>query len=309
MKKNTIILLVGIFLVGLVFALAYKNKGQKNTSPTDGKLSVVASFYPLYFFASSIGGDKVVVTNITPSGAEPHDFEPTAQDVAKMENSQLIILNGGGLETWQANIEKNIDSQKTKIVIAGEGLINLQMSEDGKGTSDPHIWLSPILAKQMADRILAGFVLIDPQNENYYQSNADALKNKLDDLDAQYKAGLKNCAKKDIITSHSAFGYLAEAYGLNQLSIAGLSPDAEPSPSQLAETAKFAKENDIKYIFFESLASPKLSSTLANEIGAKTLVLNPLEGLTREEETQGENYLTVMQNNLTNLETALECVN
>ena len=124
--------------------------------------------------------------------------------------------------------------------------------ENGKNIVDPHIWQSPPLAKQMVDRILAGFIQIDPANSSYYQANADALKVQLDNLDKDYKQGLANCVEKNIITSHSAFGYLAAAYGLNQVSIAGLSPDAEPSSQQLADIVKFTKANNVKYIFFES---------------------------------------------------------
>ncbi len=133
------------------------------------------------------------------------------------------------------------------------------------------------------------------------------LNQKLDQLDKTYAEGLKTCKQKDIITSHAAFGYLATRYGLNQVAISGISPDEEPSSQQLAEVAKFAKENDVKYIFFESLVSPKLSETIAHEIGAKTLVLDPLEGISDDDIKQGKNYFTVMENNLKNLQKALQC--
>lgn len=306
MKKSIIVVLLLIVLAGLLF-WAVKNKQLASKDIDHNKLQVVASFYPLYFFATEIGGDKAQVTNVVQAGAEPHDYELTSGDLIRLENSRLIVLNGGGLEAWQDNIRKNINPEKTAIIVAGEDLITQQIAENGQTGIDPHVWLAPSLAEKMVDRIAHGFFQADPINKNYYENNAEVLKNKLAELDAQYENGLSNCAKKDIITSHSAFGYLATAYGLNQVSIAGLSPDAEPSPSQLAAVAKFAKDNSVKYIFFESLASPKLASTLATEVGAQTLVLNPLEGLTAEEEANGKNYLTVMQDNLTNLRTALQC--
>jgi len=273
---------------------------------SSGKIQVTASFYPLYFFAGQIGGDKVNVINITPAGAEPHDYEPTAQDIAQMENSKLLVLNGA-LEPWGDNIKQNLNSKNTVIVTVGDGIINQQVLEEGKKITDPHIWQSPLLAKKIVDKITDGFIKIDPANKDYYQFNANALKVKLDELDQQYKQKLANCAQKNIITSHAAFGYLATAYGLNQVPIAGLSPDAEPSSQQLADIVKFAKANNVKYIFFESLVSPKLSDTIASEVGAKTLVLNPIEGLTNEEIAQGQNYFTKMQDNLANLQIALQC--
>ena len=159
----------------------------------------------------------------------------------------------------------------------------------------------------MVDRIASGYQQSDPNNKNYYQANADSLKAKLQQIDLAYRQGLSHCLTKNIITSHAAFGYLAKTYGLNQVAIAGFSPDAEPSPQQLAVIAKFAEQNQVKYIFFESLVSPKLAQTIASEIGAQTLVLNPLEGLSDQELAQGKNYLSVMQDNLSNLQTALQC--
>jgi zinc transport system substrate-binding protein len=159
----------------------------------------------------------------------------------------------------------------------------------------------------MVDKITQGFIQIDPDNKNYFQTNADTLKTKLDNLNNEYKQGLANCTEKNIITSHAAFGYLATTYGLNQVPISGLSPDAEPSPQQLVNIVKFAKANNVKYIFFESLVSPKLANTIATEVGAKTLVLNPIEGLSDEQLARGDNYFQEMQNNLSNLKIALQC--
>ena len=310
MKKYVIIsLMLGpalLVIIGLAFFLV-RNVGHPSRTLQSGKLQVVASFYPLYFFSREIGGDKADVTNIVPAGAEPHDYEPTPQDMAKMESCKLIILNGGGLEVWGDNIRKNINAKNTSIVVAGEGLTTQQVTEDEKTETDPHVWLAPPLAERMVERIAQAFEQADPANKNYYQSNANSLKIKLSDLDEEYRQGLSACKNKNIITSHAAFGYLATAYGLNQVPIAGLSPDAEPSPRQLADIAKFAKDNNVKYIFFESLVSPKLSQTIAAEVGAKTLVLDPIEGLSEEEMAQGKTYFSIMQDNLTNLRTALQC--
>ena len=304
-KKYLSWFVFGIIFIGLI-TLIIKNTGTTPQNPSD-KPQVVTSFYPLYFFTSQIAGDKADVANITPAGAEPHDYEPTPQDIVKIENSKLLVLNGGGLEAWGDKIKSTIDPKQTVVITAGEGLTTQQVTEEGQTMTDPHIWLSPVLASQIADKIEAGLVQIDPTNASYYQSNLQTLKSKLTTLDSEYKQGLASCAEKNIITSHAAFGYLATEYNLNQVPITGLSPDAEPSPKELADITKFAKDNHVKYIFFESLVSPKLSDTIATEVGAKTLVLNPIEGLTKDEIASGKDYFSEMRNNLTNLQTALQC--
>ena len=306
-KKAVALMVVVLFLAG-IGALGVRYFKQPDRAADQGlKLQVITSFYPLYYFAKEIGGDKAVVINITPAGAEPHDYEPTAEDIARVEKSKILILNGGGLEAWADKIRNNIDPRHTIVVIAGEGLATRQVTEEGKTVSDPHVWLSPFLAKQMVDRIAQGFIHADPDAEDYYRTNADVLKAKLDGLDTAYRLGLSHCKTQSIVTSHAAFGYLAATYKLKQVSITGLAPDIEPSPRQLIDIVKFARENQVKYIFFESLVSPKLSQTIANEVGAQTLVLNPIEGLTNAEMAQGKNYLTEMQSNLTNLKRALQC--
>lgn len=314
MSKNIlIVLVVGVCLIALV-GFFWQESALVQVQPKDQsitqqeKLQVVGSFYPVYFLASRIGGEKASVVNITPAGSEPHDYEPTSRDMANIEKSQLIILNGGNLEPWRSNIEQSIDPKQTTITVVGEGLANQQVEVNGDKVVDPHIWLDPLLAKKMAEKIAEGFSLADPMNAEYYQANAVALEKELDDLDRAYREGLSNCINKDIITSHSAFGYLASAYGLHQVSIAGLSPDAEPSLQDLAKITRFAKENGVRYIFFESLVSPKLAQTIAREVGAETLVLNPIEGLTDEEVAQGKDYFSEMMTNLTHLKTALQCV-
>ncbi len=294
----------GLVLIGF---LSYALLWHKSVPQSATKLQVAASFYPLYFFTQQIGGDKADVMNVTPAGGEPHDYEPTAGDIARIENSKLLILNGGGLEAWGDKIKQNIDPKNTLLVTAGEGLTNQQVLENGQSVTDPHVWLSPPLTEQMVDKIEAGYEQVDPSNAAYYRSNAEALKSKLVELDTEYKQGLANCSSKDIITSHAAFGYIATVYHLNQVSIAGLSPDAEPSPSQLATIAKFARDNHVKYIFFESLVSPKLSQTIATEIGAQTMVLDPIEGLTSDDIAAGKSYITEMQQNLANLKVVLQC--
>ena len=303
MKKIVVIILLVItFFAGYFFIK--KNSIQKISN---GKLQVVASFYPMYYFASEIGGDHAQVMNITPASAEPHDYEPTTQDIARIQHADMLVLNGGKLEAWGDKIQEQLQGTKAILVIAGDAFANRNLNENGKNIQDPHVWLDPILAKQEVAAVEKGFEKADPKDTEYFRENATKLNAKLDELDAEFKKGLASCTQKDFVTSHAAFGYLAARYGINQVAISGVSPDEEPSAQKLAETANLVKQKHISVIFFESLISPKLSQTIAQEAGAKTLVLDPIEGISEDDIKAGHTYLTVMRNNLTNLETALQC--
>src|SRR6266404_957956 len=232
MKRNiSIIVVILLILITIIFVV----KNNAAQTPQGNNLSVTASFYPMYYFSSVIGGNKATVKNITPAGAEPHDYEPSTRDIANIENSKLLVLNGGSVESWGNKIKDNLQRTGTIIIIAGQGLTTRTIIEEGKTITDPHVWLDPILAKQEVARINEGFDKADPANSTYYDNNAKMLDTKLDQLDAQYKQGLQSCQSKDIVTSHAAFGYLGAQYGLNQVAISGLSPDAEPSNQQLAQ--------------------------------------------------------------------------
>jgi len=296
MNRNSLLITAALILVlGIgIYAMSRTAKTPAPHSPA--KLQIVASFYPMAFFAQQIAGDKADVINITPAGAEPHEYEPSTQDIVKMEQANLIILNGN-VEPWGDSIQANLQNNSVHIITAGEGL----------GSADPHVWLDPVLAKQEVQKISDAIIAIDPSDSSFYAANTVALLQKFDQLDTAYKNGLAICSSRDIVTSHAAFGYLAERYGLNQLAIAGLSPDEEPATKALIDTAKFVQGHNVKYIFFESLVSPKLSQTIAQETGAQTLELNPLEGLTQTEIGQGQDYFSVMYNNLYNLQLALSC--
>ncbi|MBI3954863.1 zinc ABC transporter substrate-binding protein [Candidatus Gottesmanbacteria bacterium] len=298
MKRIVTVFVVAFIILGIFFSRSLISRPKQKMQQSD-KIRVVASFYPLYFFAGQIGGEKADVVDITPFGAEPHDYEPTSMDMAKIENSRILLINGN-FEPWIDKVKTNLEGKNITIVTVGEGLFNQKVQ-------DPHVWLSPKLAQKEVKAILDGFQKADSPNRDYYQKNADKLLMSLDDLDKKYQQGLSSCKKKNIITSHSSFNYLANEYGFIQTSISGLSPDSEPSPKQLAEIADFAKKNNIDYIFFEKLISPKLAETIAFEIGAKTLLLDPLEGISQKEIESGENYFTKMEDNLTNLKLALQC--
>jgi len=295
--KRLILVLVILALGGGGYA--YYTKHRAPTTPPDGKLRVVASFYPLAEFSRQVTGNRADITTITPAGAEPHDYEPTPQDIVNLQKAKVFFYNGSGVETWA---DKAVADAK------GSGVTTVNMTDHfSLLAGDPHIWLDPVDAQREVQIIVDAVRRADPVNSLIYQANADAYIAQLHGLDQEYRLGLSDCASKDIVTSHAAFAYLAKEYGLNQVSVAGLSPDAEPSPKQLADVTTFARAHNITYIFFETLVSPKLAETVAREVGAQTLVLNPLEGLSDAQLAAGDNYITVMRNNLTNLRTALQC--
>lgn len=305
MKNKLIFGACALIIIGIA---GYNLLGRLPATPlTSTKITVTTSFYPLYFFTSEITKDRVDVYNITPAGAEPHDYEPTAQDMKRIEDSKLLIMNGGKLEPWGDNVKSLLSGSKTAVVSVGESVATEELVEDGATIRDPHVWLSPKLAKIQVASILASVIVADPINANFYENNANTLLAKLDNLDQKYTMGLNNCQLSSIVTAHAAFGYLAREYSLLQVAISGLSPDTEPSAKELAEVTSYVKKNNIGYIFFETLVSPKLAETIARETGARTLVLNPLEGLSDQEISAGKNYFTEMENNLKNLQTALQC--
>jgi zinc transport system substrate-binding protein len=305
MKNFSLIILGALLIAGIILMVKSSTFPVKKISSE--KLQITASFYPMYFFGSQIGGDKINVMSITPAAAEPHDYEPTTQDIVAINQSKMLILNGGKLEPWGDKIKDQLQGASVLIVTAGDGLANKQLNENGQTIQDPHIWLDPILAKKEIVNIEQGFEKIDPTNRVYYQTNTTRLENELDQLNSEYKKGLSNCQKKDFVTSHAAFGYLASRYGINQIAISGVSPDEEPSSQKLAEITQLVRQQGIKIIFFESLVSPKLSETIANETGAKAMVLDPIEGIVQKDLNSGRNYLTIMRDNLFALQTALQC--
>jgi len=308
--------MLALCLMALFLSASCGGNGNEASTSEGGKIKVVASFYPMAEFARQIGKDKVEVTTLISPGVEPHDYDPMPQDIAGIHKSRMFVYNGAGLEPWADRIGGDAAADGVTVVSASDG-IDLMTKDPGSGAGsasspqtssyDPHVWLDPVLAAQEVDNIKNGLIQADPGNRAAYETNANDFKSELNDLDNQYRHGLADCARNDIVTSHQAFKYLANRYGLNVVAIAGLSPDEEPSPQKLAEVSRFARANNVEYIFFETLVSPKLSETIASEIGVKTLVFNPLEGLTDDEIALGQNYISVQKENLDHLRLALDC--
>jgi zinc transport system substrate-binding protein len=301
------LLLAAVVAGAVAFAITHSNK-TNSTNATNDKLKVVASYYPLYDIAKNVGGDKVQVTNITPAGSEPHDYEPTPQQLVEAQKAGVFVYNGATLEVW-AN--KFLPDFKQTVINASQG-INLQQGQDeaGKASSkikDPHFWLDPVLAEQIVNNVRDGLSKADSKDKDYFSAKADSYKAELAQLDKDFQTDLANCQSRSTITSHAAFGYLAKRYNLDIASIAGVSPDVEPSAAKLAELTQMVKDKNIKYVFFESLVSPRLADTIAKETGAKTAVFDPIEGISEDDQKQGKDYLSVQRENLANLRTALSC--
>lgn len=293
--KNFIIIITALFLS--IFSY--------QVSDASDKLKVAASFYPLAHFAEQIGGEKVEIIKIIPGNAEPHEYEPTAKDIVKIQTARVFIFNGAGLEPWAERILGDLKKKGILTLQMAEHFALLRNKKDAK--YDPHIWLDPLFAIKEVELIRDIFIRADPANEDYYKSNCALYTAKLLLLNDRYDRGLKLCKNRDIVVSHNAFGYLSGRYGFEVHAITGLSPEEEPSPRRMAEIVRIARAKNIKYIFTELLVSPKIAETIAHEIGAKILVFSHVSGLTDNDIMAGKTYISVMDENLKNLRMALSC--
>ncbi|MEK5380022.1 metal ABC transporter substrate-binding protein [Niallia sp. FSL W8-0635] len=317
-----------MLLAVLIIAACGKGENDASGGASKEKLQIMTTFYPMYEFTKNIAGDKADVKLLIPSNQEPHGWEPTPKDIANVQSSDLFVFNSVYMETFVDTIKSAVDNKETVFVEASKGITlkegitdehdheSEEAGHDHEGEEadhdheseeaehehshekDPHVWLSPALAIKEVETITASLIEADPDNKETYQQNSEAYIAKLSALDQQYKDSLSKVEKKEMITQHAAFGYLASEYGLTQVPIAGLSPEQEPNAQRLAELKDFAKEHDISVIYFEETASKKVADTLATEIGAKTEVLSTLEVLSKEDEDNGLDYIKVMERNL-----------
>jgi zinc transport system substrate-binding protein len=267
-----------------------------STTGAGGRTTVVASFYPLAYAAQEIGGPAVDVENSTPPGSEPHDLELTPQAVARISRANIVLYLGHGFQPAVSDAVRNVSGRAID-VLSGLPLQATAGQEPGV-SADPHVWLDPALFERIVRRI--GSVL-------HRRAAAARLERKLDAVDREYRNGLERCRRKDIVTSHAAFGYLAGRYGLHQVPITGLAPESEPSPKRLADVVQLVRKTRATTVFFETLVSPRLAKTVAREVGARTAVLDPIEGLTPAEQSHGDTYLTLMRRNLAALRKGLGC--
>lgn len=284
----------------------------------DEKLHIAASIYPWAFFAEQIGGDLVVVDTLVPVGLEPHDYDPSPDDLKSLYDADLFIYNGGNLEPWVDDIafdlgEKDVQLFALSDYVALQPLAEGSEHEDEEEHEedsteyDPHIWLDPINLSIAVQSMANAFSNLDIKNADVYQANAMVLRNELEEMNESFTLELQACTGREFVTSHAAFSYLANRYGLTMIPISGISPEDEPTLKELEAISELVEEHGITMIYTETLIDSSFAITISTETGAQVLVLNPLEGLTTEEVAAGENFFTIFEKNLENLKVGLSC--
>lgn len=282
--SGTLAILMGVMLIG-----CGAKTGTIIQNTTNNKLKITVSIYPLKEFAEKIGGDKVEVTCLVPENMEPHDYEPKTRDFEDLTKSKAFIYNGLGIESWVDQVNEVIKGKDVVILDSSAGVESRKEEND----VDPHIWLSLKNAEIQSENIKNTFVKIDEKNKDYYEENYKKFKEELENLYNEYKPKFDTLNKKNFITGHAAFGYLCRDFGLTQKSVENLFAEGEPTPKQLEDLVNFCKENNIKTVFSESLASPKVSETLAKEVKAEVVPI-----LTLESKEDDKDYLQAMRYNL-----------
>jgi zinc transport system substrate-binding protein len=304
-------------VLGLTALSACSTSTASDGKNSDGKLEVVASFYPLQYLAERIGGSHVDVSTLTGPGQEPHDLEVSIQQRGEIEKAGVALY----LKGLQPSVDDAISQSEVRTKVDAASLTSLEKhgSEVGghaaeheehaghdhgeEAGADPHIWLDPVKYAEVAEGVGKALQKADPEHAAAYKKNTASLVADLGKLDQEYQDGLKNTASKVFITTHAAFGYLAERYGLTEEAISGLDPESEPSAARIKDLQKMAKADGVTTVFYETLVSDRTAKTLAGDGHLKTDVLDPLEGITKK--SKGEDYLQVMRSNLAALQKAL----
>lgn len=309
------------------------NQSQPQDATSEEQLSIYTTVYPLEYFTERIGGDLVNVQSVYPPGADEHTFEPSQQDMIKFAEADKLFAIGLGLESFIPSAKETLANQNVEIVeladfisddslLEGEGHSEEEHSEEGHseeehaeeadshaghdhGALDPHLWISPTLSAELSKTILNELIEASPENEEEFTANYEALEADLADLDESFKTMVSEAERDTFFVSHAAFGYWVKDYGLQQVAVAGLSTQDEPSQKELAAIVDQAKEQNISYILTEQNVSSKLTDIIRTEVEAETLPLHNLGVLTDEDIDNGDDYLTLMERNIETLKTAL----
>lgn len=291
-------------VLALTFSAAACGSSTTSEGSSSGKIKVATSFYPVNYLVQSVGGSHVEANSVTPANVEPHDFELSPKDVTKLSSAKMVVYVAG----FQSSLDDAVKqvSGPTVVNLASSVKLEKHADHDGDdhdhGSTDPHFWLDPTRMADAAKQVHAALVKADPSHKADYDANLKTTLAKLTKLDTSYKQGLSQCTRKTFVTSHAAFGYLAERYGLTQVSVSGIDPDSEPSPADIAKVKQVVKQTGTTTIFTEELVSPKTAQAVAKETGAKTSVLSPIESAPEKGDYEG-----AMTTNLTNLREALNC--
>lgn len=306
--------LTSLVLAGTAALAGCSAQGSGGAAGGSDGVVVLASFYPLQYVAQQIGGDLVTVDNLTPPAAEPHDLELSPAQVREIGTADLVVYLSG----FQTAVDEGVESRAPEHVVDAADAAGLvehaeeteeEHAEEGDdhGATDPHFWLDPSRLAAVGQAVADELAAVDPEHADEYAAGALQLGQRLDDLDQEMADGLAACQGATLVTSHAAFGYLADRYALEQVGISQLDPEAEPSPARLREIGDVVKENGVTTLYSETLVSPKVTETLASDLGVKTAVLDPLEGLSEDATAAGDDYVSVMQANLKALEEGLVC--
>jgi len=317
--QSKIAIIAIIIIIPLVSVILWSNESTKNLETSEDELQVYVSFYPLYETTQAVIGQKTDVKILTPTNVDPHDFDPSVKIIQEMKTADLIILNGGGFESWISNMEfesgQLLDSSNGISFLKTESVDHHEITEEEheeheeneeyeehEVVSDPHIWLNPNLVKIQVKNIAERLSKINPENSKSYNENASQYIEKLELLDLQIREELSSCSKKDFITYHNAFSYFSDEYGLTQHTITkGVHDHSQPTAKSIEDIIDLAKKLDIKVIFTEDTSDIRISQVIADEIGADVLILSPIA----TQDKENKNYFERMQENASSLKEAL----
>ncbi len=313
MKKTNYLItaaLIGIIVVAAIAGIYLTNTPATKSSST---LKVLATFYPLYDFAQNVGGNKINATILVPETVDVHDFEPTPSDIQNIATADVLIYNGADLEkTWLSNAVAASGNTKLVLVDTSQNVTLLPVApqfQSGNRTVDPHIWLDPILAKQQVNNILQGLIKADAANSQYFTQNAQIYNAKLDTLNSQIVAitTSSNVKTRYFVTFHEAFAYFAKQYNLTQIPISGPFQE-EPSASDIQNVINAIHQYHLLYVGYESLENPAIPQSIATQTNAALIHMDPIEGLTVQEKAAGKDYISLMQETVSNIQLALDNV-
>lgn len=300
-----------VLIIALLLLIILTACGNKEIEKNNDQLTIYTTVYPLQYFTERIGGDAVNVQSIYPPGSDEHTFDPTQKDLMALADSDLFFYIGLGLEGFVENAEKTLSGEHVKMVATADSITEEMLGEgheDGDhdhGDLDPHVWISPVLSDALAFSIKEALVEANPEKKAIFEKNFEALRDDLLQLDREFIDMVANAPIKTFFVSHAAFGYIADTYGLEQIAIAGLNSQSEPSQKQLANLVEYAKERNVRYVLFEQNVHSKLTEVIQKEIGAESLMLHNLGVLTVDDVKNEEDYFSLMKSNIETLKQAL----